>query len=116
MNPKTRWELIDQDYINKLSEEEKQWLSNFNEEYISGNFNHKGKRLHRKKKERLECYGRNNSRNRDMFTLLRTVGWMSGESSVDLASAAETKQRDNPGAVENAVIDLIDLKNALKES
>lgn len=37
-NLKSRWDLIDHDYLDKLSPEEQEWLSKFNEEYISGSF------------------------------------------------------------------------------
>lgn len=47
LNLRSRFELFDQDYINKLSEKEKLWLNNFNEEYINANFKHPGKRIHR---------------------------------------------------------------------
>lgn len=37
-NLKSRWDLIDHDYLNKLTEEEREWLSKFNEETVSGTF------------------------------------------------------------------------------
>jgi hypothetical protein len=110
VNPKTRWELMDQDYINKLSEKEKEWLSNFNEEYISGNFSHKGKKFHKTKKARRECYSRNNARNRDLYTILRTKGWMNGmenESVLDEVYSA------NP---EEALHEMLDYDDEKKEN
>lgn len=109
VNPRTRWELIDHDYINQLSDEEKQWLSNFNEEYLSGNFNHKGKKFHKTKKQKRDCYNRNNSRNRDVFTLYRTHGWIVG---ADAIPDAMDKHVD-PFKSEDNLLDLLDAKNKI---
>lgn len=37
-NLKSRWDLIDHDYLDKLSPSELEWLSKFNEETVSGTF------------------------------------------------------------------------------
>lgn len=112
VNPKTRWEYLDQDYIDKLSPKEKEWLSNFNEEYLSGNFKHPGKKLHKTTKERRECYTRNNARNRDLYTINRTKGWVQelNPETVDSAKIA------NPAGQEDALIDLLDLKKKVNKS
>lgn len=52
------------DYLDKLSEEEKDWLNRFNEEYVNANFKHGGKVLHKTKAQKREIYAKNNSRNR----------------------------------------------------
>lgn len=53
LHTKVRQELIDQDYIDKLSDEEKAWLSKFNEEYVGSSFTKKNGKfsgnLHKKK-------------------------------------------------------------------
>lgn len=69
-NLKSRMELIDQDYLDKLSKEELEWLNKFNKETISASFNQENprKNLHKTKKLRKECYDRNNARNRDVLT------------------------------------------------
>lgn len=112
VNPKTRWELMDQDYIDKLTEKEKEWLSNFNEEYISGNFSHKGKKFHKTKKSKRECYNRNNARNRDLYTILRTKGWMNGLPDNNDA-LIEEKYSANP---EEAIHEILDLSKEEKKS
>lgn len=38
VNLKSRQELLDYDYLDKLGPEEKQWLNNFTEEYIGADF------------------------------------------------------------------------------
>lgn len=112
VNPKNRWEHIDHDYLDKLSDKEKEWLSNFNEEYLSGNFNHKGKKFHKTKKEKRDCYNRNNARNRDLFTIARTWGWVVGAENAELESAIDNARTEtmNPESQENAVIDLLDIR------
>lgn len=37
-NLKSRWDLIDHDYLDKLNPEQLEWLSKFNEETVSGTF------------------------------------------------------------------------------
>lgn len=75
-NLKRRSELIDQDYISKLSEKEKEWLNKFNEEWVNDTLDRKNPKnnLHRTKKLRKDCDDRNNSRNRDVLTMYRTTG------------------------------------------
>lgn len=114
VHPRTRWEHLDQDYIDKLSDKEKEWLSNFNEEYLSGNFNHKGKKLHRTKKERRDCYNRNNARNRDLYTINRTKGWVVGLN--DAPDAVEANQKVDQGNQEKVLVELLDLKNKIDKS
>ena len=67
-----REDLVDQDYIEQLNESEKVWLNQFNEEWINmkvsktGNFKPK---FHKTKKDRKLINDRNNSRNRDIYSL-----------------------------------------------
>lgn len=77
LNPKyqvpVRRELFDQDYINKLSDDEKAWLDKFNQETIITNFNHKGKKLITDSKKKNELYTENNKRNKDIFANSKAV-------------------------------------------
>lgn len=80
MHPKTRWEYIDIDYIDKLSDSDKRFLSKMIDEYYGATLAPadqpelwKGD-LHPTSKERKDCTDRNNARNRDMYTILRTRG------------------------------------------
>lgn len=61
---------MDYDYLNKLNEEELEWLNKFTEEYVHASLDTKKpkKNLHKNKKLRIDCYNRNNSRNRDVLT------------------------------------------------
>lgn len=73
-NSKIRKDILDMDYLHKLSDEEFEWFAQFMNEYVSGNFvkDEKGeyskKNLHKTAKERKDCYDRNNARNRDGLT------------------------------------------------
>jgi hypothetical protein len=69
LNLKSRTELLDYDYLNKLSDEELNWLNKFTEEYVHANLDTAKPRnnLHRTKSLRKECYDRNNARNRDVL-------------------------------------------------
>jgi hypothetical protein len=70
VNLKSRIDLLDYDYLNKLNEKELEWLNKFTEEYTHASLNTKNpkKNLHKTKKMRIDCYNRNNSRNRDVLT------------------------------------------------
>jgi len=76
-NLKTRQDLIEADYIEQLSDAEKDWLNRFNEEYVNANFGHKGTKLQRTKKYRKDSYDRKNSRNRDIYTRVKAQGMLS---------------------------------------
>lgn len=104
LNLKTRYEEInDIDYINQLDDKEKEWMNNFNEEWINASLNHRGKKFHKTKKERKIIYDKNNARNRDSFTRAKASGTLNYiDEDKSLASGAE-----NP---ENRMILEYDLK------
>jgi len=74
LNLRSRYESIDYDYIDQLSEKDKEWLNTFTEEYTNANFNHGKSTLHKTKKLKKDCYNRNNSRNRDILTRAKAAG------------------------------------------
>jgi hypothetical protein len=67
-------EYHDYDYINQLSEKEKQWLNDFTEEDLGARLNHKGKKINRTKERKRGCYNRNNARNRDIYAISKATG------------------------------------------
>lgn len=73
MNLKSRHEVLDYDYLHKLSPDELAFLNKFTEEYTNANLNTEKPRrnLHKTAKMRKDCYDRNNSRNRDVLTRQR---------------------------------------------
>jgi len=73
-NPKNRRETIDYDYLNKLSEEELDWLNKFTEEYNGASFKNDERDIHQDKEQKREIYGRNNARNRCLYTFVRSNG------------------------------------------
>lgn len=82
LNLKTRYDLIDYDYIDQLSDKEKDWLNRFTEEYTHAKYDHEGPRIQKKKKDRLDSYNRNNSRNRDILTKSKASGKLTGLESL----------------------------------
>ena len=111
VNSKLRWEYIDHDYVARLSDEEKKWLSNFNEEYLSGNMNHPGKKFNKSKKRRKECYDRNNARNRDMYARNRVMSlrtpsnWVGTDKFQSTIERLQDDQTNNP---EDGIIEKLD--------
>lgn len=119
-NTKVRQELIDYDYLGKLSEEEKEWLNKFSEEYNSGSFkkteagNYSTKNLHRSKKLRKDCYDRTNSRNRDVFSITKANDMLKDADKLNFH--LEEKSYRDAGQVENDIIEIIDLNKELNKS
>lgn len=76
VNLKSRGELIDYDYIHKLSSSEKEWLNKFTEEYVNDALDRKdlSNNLHNTQKLKKDCGDRNNSRNRDVLTKQKAMG------------------------------------------
>lgn len=95
-NTKVRQELIDYDYLDKLSPEEKDWLNKFTEEYVCGSFikNNNGtyskkKNLHKTKEQRNDSWTRNNKRNNDTYSVCKVMNMM--KDSEDLYKTLEVK-------------------------
>jgi hypothetical protein len=109
---KIREELLDQDYIDKLSEEDKKWLNQFNEEWIHGRV-YKSKdgcykpKFHKTKRDKKRENDANNSRNRDAFGRAKIRGNLVAEvanSGVKFYESEDTL---------NTIIDLQDEINNL---
>lgn len=80
LNAKTRFEVLDMDYLKKLSAEELEFMNKFMGEYVSGAFKkdengeYSSENLHKTQEERRECYTRNNTRNRCGLTISNATG------------------------------------------
>jgi len=87
------------------------WLNNFNQEYISADFNHPGKKIHKTKKQKKSIYDANNARNRDAYSVTKVNNLLKGEK--DLANGVNKVLSTNSKEVENTLIKIIDLKKKL---
>lgn len=105
---KIRQDLIDQDYIDKLSEEEKRFLSDFNEEWTGANFNHEGKILHDTEDLKKQCRRKNYQRNNDIFAIKQC-----SEMLKDTSEIVE-RQFQTKDEVENTLIEALDKAKFLK--
>lgn len=76
LNLKTRYELIDYDYLHKLNEEELEYLNQFTDESVNSNLNRKNlnKNLHNTKALKKDCDRMNNARNRCVYTRAKASG------------------------------------------
>ena len=121
VNLKIRHELMDYDYLDKLSPEEKDWLNRFTEEYVHNNFSHPGKRIHPKKTRKAivkktgeprkidiykkESGDRNNARNRDSYSITKSNNILEGEAKLNVAIDARKTTRND---VEERMVELLD--------
>ena len=103
-NLKTRADLLDQDYLNKLSAKEMAWLNKFNKEYVSGSIDRENlkRNIHKKKKYVKDADDRNNSRNRDILTREKARN-----NLVEYDNLIEEKSHDS---YEDYLIDSMDSK------
>jgi hypothetical protein len=69
--PRVRQELIDYDYLDKLSAEEKEWLNKFTDEYVNASFKRDGTDIQSYEKYGKDSNDRNNARNRCLYTALK---------------------------------------------
>lgn len=58
---------MDQDYITKLNDDEKAWLSQFNNEYYGNTLNKDWRKNLHMKENKYDIYDQTNARNRDMY-------------------------------------------------
>ncbi len=109
-----RREELEVDYINKLSEKEKAWLNQFQEEYVCANFQNKDKLLDKSDKYRKERYNSNNRRNRDILINAKVRGLISRVESEAHLSHFLDNDKTNYNHAEEHVVDYIDEKNKQK--
>lgn len=115
-HPKNRWEYLDQDYLDKLSPEEKEFLSKFNDEFYGASLEKASepkkwrKDLHKTKRLRKDCRDRNNARNRDVLSLQKVKGNL---DPLDNTSIQKPTVLDNH---EDVIVELIDLKQKVENT
>lgn len=72
LNARVRRELIaDIDYIDKLNDDEKEWLNKFMSEEVNASFKNDGTDFNQTTDERKVIYDRNNARNRCQYGLIK---------------------------------------------
>lgn len=76
-NSKVKQEYMDADYVHILNDDEKQWLSDFMDEYYGAKLDFKNlenNRFHKTEKDKKACTDRNNARNRCVYGLAKAGG------------------------------------------
>lgn len=111
LNSRVRQELIDCDYLDKLTPDELEWLNKFNGEYINASFNRDGTDIDNSDAGRKASYDRNNARNRDLFGLIKsrvaTTKIVNYDESLPLVELEQSRHAPSDN-MENAYLDYID--------
>jgi hypothetical protein len=102
LNLKTRTDLIDYDYLDKLSPSEKKWLNKFTEEYVNASLDTENlkKNLHNNQELKKDCFDRNNARNRCILTMQRA------QNKIEYIEENKKVLGENPEEVLNKEIDI----------
>jgi len=110
--PKIRRELLDIDYLDQLSDEEKAWMNQFLEEYVGADLDFKNLKnnLHNTKKLKKDCTDRNNARNRDMLGFAKANGLVVPDEQLK----DHHLNMANPDIAEDAMIAYLDNKAKLE--
>lgn len=120
--PKNVQDFVDQDYVHKLSERDKLFLSKFNDEFYNARFLNDATDLHNEREEKRERYRNSNAMNRDVQGIMG--------SKCGLVGAVEKKEygdigylgiqfdiyQETPGSNEDVLINFIDAKTIIKNS
>lgn len=137
-NSRIRQEYIDMDYIDDLDDTvkknklpngkmvtDKEWMSIFMSEWnnasVTGIKDKTGKtakknNLHRTPKEAKECTDRNNSRNRDIYSIAKAQNMVHKQDYETLQDWIEEKKEVNQNYTEDAIIDFLDEAYDLNDS
>lgn len=103
MNAKTRHDLLDADYLHKLSQQELEWYARFTAEWVSGAFekdkkteDYSDKNLHESIDQKRELWRANNARNRCIFTINKATNHLvSYEDFVEKIEELQSENVDN---------------------
>jgi hypothetical protein len=102
---KIKQQYFDIDYINSLSEDEKQWLNDFMNEFLGANLKESERLMHNNKTLSKSVYDANNSRNRDIYNVARTGGRL---DSLDEALLNQLEESELDESFEDRLISKID--------
>lgn len=115
-NPKVRRELLDADYLHKLSPDELKWYAQFTDEYVAGSVEKKNGKitkghLHNTNELAKSCYDNNNRRNSDIFSVGKANNFVH-----TIEGKLDEKQDGwyvlNPKLVEEALVSQLDEKRS----
>jgi len=107
---KIKQEFHDIDYADKLDPETRDWMSRFMQEDLGARLNHPGKKIYRKKKDKLECYRRNNKRNFDMFSIAKATKMVNQDDLNDFITNLQETQGKTASDIEDELIAELDKK------
>lgn len=103
------------DYVDQLSDREKEWLTAFVREEVLADFAHSGKKLNKTKKSKREIYNKNNASNRCIYSLNGIKTARSGEKVNSEEIVAKWRKFEaTKDDIEDAMIDLIDIRSGKK--
>lgn len=95
----TRFEEIEDiaSYAHTLNDSDRQWLNSYSEEEICANFDHKGPKLNDSSdpEVRSRIYGKNNSRNRCVFSREKAQNCMNYLEDMDIDKEYDAEKEDD---------------------
>jgi hypothetical protein len=116
LTTRIRREYADQDYIHLLNDEQKTWLSKFNEEELNTAFKNDGTDFNKTKEERKKIYDRNNTQNRCLLGNLRNKANTTNNHKLvnydNVISDIEDEMSRgiNPSQLEDAYVEYLEFK------
>lgn len=117
LNLRTRYELIDYDYINALSEKDKKWLNDFTEEYVNASLDSKNleNNFHNTNELKKDCYSRNNARNRDILTRAKASGSYVSLDEIENPEKGRQRAQNGKGEAETTYNVFLDEHEQLEQ-
>ena len=110
-----RQEYLDYDYLDKLSQEELEWLADFNAEYLNANVGKqseaKKNRFHTTPELVKDCTDRNNHRNACIYGRAKAHN-----NLIELDIYEQIEETENSGNTEDCLIELLDYTKKLKKA
>lgn len=118
-NPKVNQEYMDIDYLDKLNEQEKEWLHKFEEEFNGASLDFKNleNNLHNTQELKKDCTDRKNARNRCTYGIAKANGLVRDDPRIENNRIHNDSRIENnciyddPSITEDAMISYIDKKN-----
>lgn len=109
--PKVRREYLDIDYLDQLSDEEKEWLNKFMDESLNASFKNDGRDKIQDKDSKRKVYSENNARNRDLYSIAKASGLVS-DAIDDNRPHPQNSHSDKYNLTEDAMIAELDKKHS----